>query len=233
LTHQFGTEQNCKKYRYRLLKGEKMKSIRVSVLYLVLLFSVSLGCSLPSSAALPTIAPIPPVPTIPVVATEIVMPTQMPTAEVKNTTLSLDILRYGVYRSPDWGEFQLSDGVYYRTPPTSQESPDAYTTRLQDLVIYGDINLDGLEDALAFLNTQNGGTGHFIEMAAVLNLNGSPLNVSTLSLGDRVIVESGTIQDGLISLNMRVQGPNDGLCCPSQSVTWNFHLDNAQLVRIP
>ncbi|MCE9647347.1 MAG: hypothetical protein K8S20_15225 [Chloroflexi bacterium] len=155
------------------------------------------------------------------------------TPEALNSTLSLDILRYGTYHSADWGEFQLSDGVYYRTPPTSQESPDSYTTRLMEAVLYGDLNLDGSQDAIVFLATQNGGTGRFVEMAAVLNLNGSANNVSTLYLGDRVIVQAGAIQNGLITLNMLVQGPNDGACCPSQAVTWNFHLDGGQLVQTP
>lgn len=155
------------------------------------------------------------------------------TPEARNLTLSLDILRDGVFRSRDWGEFQLSDGIYYRTSPTSQESPESYTTRLLENVLYSDINADGFEDAIVFLATQNGGTGRFVELAAVLNLNGSASNISTLYLGDRVIVESGAVQDGLITLNIRVHGPNDGLCCPSQIETRNFHLENGQLVQIP
>jgi len=147
------------------------------------------------------------------------------TPQAVNSTLSLDMLRNTTYRSPDWGEFQLSDGVYYRTPPTAQESPETYTTRLLDTVLYGDINQDGLEDAVIFLNTQNGGTGHFIEMAAVLNLNGNPVNISTQYLGDRVIVESGTVQGGSITVNLRVQGPNDPACCPSQIDVRNFFID--------
>ena len=152
--------------------------------------------------------------------------------QVSNLTLPLDILRNATYHSPDWGEFQLSNGIYYRTPPTAQESPEIYTTHLLDTVLYGDINLDGFQDAVVFLSTQNGGTGHFVEMAAVLNLNGNPSNISTLSMGDRVVIESGAVQNGVITLNLRVQGPNDGLCCPSQFVTWNFHLDSGQLVKI-
>lgn len=158
--------------------------------------------------------------------------TQQVTSEERNFTLSLDILRSGVYHSPDWGEFQLSDGIYYRTPPTLQESPETYSTRLLDTVLYGDINLDGLEDAIVFLSTQNGGTGHFVEMAAVLNLNGSAHNVSTLYLGDRVVVESGAVQDRLITLKLRVHGPNDALCCPSQIATQNFYLENGRLIQI-
>ncbi len=160
-------------------------------------------------------------------------PTATPTTAPASPTLSLEQLRNGVYISVNWGQFQLSDGIYYRTPPTSLESPEAYTTRMLDTVVYGDVDGDGVEDAIAFLATQNGGTGHFVEMAAVLNLNGQASNVSVLSLGDRVVVEAGTIQDGVITLNMRVHGPNDGLCCPSQSATLTFRLENHQLVQMP
>jgi len=179
------------------------------------------------------------IPATVVVQTQPVIVQAQPTAiqqveqQVGNLTLSLDILRNATYYSPDWGEFQLSNGIYYRTPPTSQESPETYTTHLLDTVLYGDINLDGFQDAVVFLSTQNGGTGHFVEMAAVLNLNGSPSNISTLYLGDRVVIESGAIQNGVITLNLLVQGPNDGLCCPSQLVTWNFHLDSGQVVKTP
>ena len=192
----------------------------------------------------PTFTPIaiqaqPIIPAPVVVQTQPVIVQAQPTAiqqvepQVSNLTLSLDILRNATYHSPDWGEFQLSNGIYYRTPPTSQESPETYTTHLLDTILYGDINLDGFQDAVVFLSTQNGGTGHLVEMAAVLNLNGSPSNISTLYLGDRVVIESGAIQNGLITLNLRVQGPNDGACCPSQIEVRNFHLDSGQLIQIP
>jgi hypothetical protein len=165
-------------------------------------------------------------PTQPVLAQSI-------TPEEESPHLSVDILRSSAYHSPDWGDFQLADGIFYRTPPTTQESPEAYTTRLLEPILYGDINSDGMEDAVVFLTTQNGGTGHFVEMAAVLNLNGNASNISTLYLGDRIMIESGAIQNGSITLSLIVQGPNDGLCCPSQKETRNYHLDGGQLVEMP
>ncbi|MDO9300808.1 MAG: hypothetical protein Q7T89_05465, partial [Anaerolineales bacterium] len=42
---------------------------------------------------------------------------QQVTPEVSNPTLSLDILRYGVYHSPDWGEFQLVRWNILSYPP--------------------------------------------------------------------------------------------------------------------
>jgi hypothetical protein len=146
--------------------------------------------------------------------------------------LSMDVLQGGTYHSPDWGEYQLSNGIYYRTPPTSQESPENYTTHLLDLVLYGDLNLDGSEDAIVFLSTQNGGTGHFIEMAAVIDQNGSGHNISTISLGDRVVIESGKVESGNIVLTMRVHAPTDGMCCPSQTETWIFSLVNTELIQL-
>ena len=70
-------------------------------------------------------------------------------------------------------------------------------------------------------------------MAAVINRGGTPDNVSTVSLGDRVVIEAAQIQAGVITLHMRVQGPNDGMCCPSQAETWRFQLESGSLVRLP
>jgi len=114
-----------------------------------------------------------------------------------------------------------------------QESPETYINRFQGPVFYGDINADGLEDALVVLSTQNDGSGHFVELAAVLNQNRSFYNVATISLGDRVVVEFGKVENGTIVLNMRVYSPNDGLCCPSQFITWDFILNGNQLVKLP
>jgi hypothetical protein len=143
------------------------------------------------------------------------------------------MLLNSTYHSPDWGEFQLHDGIYYRDRLSMQESPESYTTRIQGPVFYGDINADKLEDALVILSTQNGGSGHFVELAAVLNQNGSPYNVATMYLGDRVVVENGMVENGIIVLNLRVHAINDGLCCPSQLVAWSITLNGDQLVKLP
>jgi hypothetical protein len=177
-------------------------------------------------------------PTPPVLCTTAPSPssdlaTPEPYSEPESAALSQSVLVNTNYRSPDWGEFQLQEGIYYRTPPNELESAEVYTTRLIGPILYGDINADGVEDALVILSTQNGGTGHFIELAAVLNENGNARNVATVFLGDRVVVKSGRVENGVIILNMRVQGTNDGLCCPSQPATWNYVLSGDQLIKLP
>lgn len=178
------------------------------------------------------ITPTPPALCTPASAPSSDLSTPNPTGVSEGAILSQSVLLNSTYRSPDWGEFQLTNGVYYRTPPSSQESPESYTTRFQGPVFYGDINADGLEDAFVILSTQNGGSGHFVELAAVLDLNGSPYNMATIYLGDRVVVESGKVENSTIVLNMRVHGPNDGLCCPSQFVTWSFVLNGDLLIKL-
>lgn len=147
--------------------------------------------------------------------------------------LTLLTLANARYRSADWGEFQLTDGAYLRPTPPPGGSPDAYKTVFLGPVAHGDLNDDGVEDAAVFLSTQNGGTGHFIELAAVLSRQGSPENVSTVSIGDRIGVEAARIEAGIIILDLRVHGPNDPMCCASQLETWRFELANGQLTRLP
>ena len=152
---------------------------------------------------------------------------------VQAASLTLTTLQNANYHSPDWGDYQLVDGLYHRPPSAPGESPEAYLTQMIEPAAFGDLNADGLDDAVVFLSTQNGGTGNFREMAAVINRGGMPDNVSTVSLGDRVVIEAAQIQAGVITLSMRVQGPNDGLCCPSQLETWRFQLQAGNLVRLP
>ncbi len=147
--------------------------------------------------------------------------------------LSLSALKNAVYHSPDWGDYQLVDGIYYRPPSAPGESPETNMTQLIEPVAVGDLNGDGVPDAVVFLSTQTGGTGNFREMAAVIDRGGSPDNVSTVTLGDRVAIEAAQIDAGVITLNMRVHGPNDGLCCPSQFETWRYRLEAGSLIRLP
>lgn len=153
-------------------------------------------------------------------------------SKAATAAITLEALRNAQYRSPDWGEFQLTDGIYHRPPLAPGESADIYVTQLRDPLAYGDLDGDAVEDAAVILTTQNGGTGHFMELAVMLNKNGAAENIATVSLGDRVGVEAMRIEAGVIVLDMRVHGPNDPMCCASQFETWRFRLEGGALVRV-
>ena len=156
-------------------------------------------------------------------------PTSQPAG---GNVLFLWVLKNAVYHSPDWGDFQLVNGTYFRTPDYPDASPQLFATQIFEPVAFGDLNGDGVEDAAVILQTYNGGNGDTKELAAVLNLNGAAYNVSTVHLGSMIALDSVRIQSGVITLSMRLHGPNDGMCCPSQVETWRFRLED-RLIRMP
>jgi hypothetical protein len=129
-----------------------------------------------------------------------------------------------------WGDFQLTSGIYYRTPAEPNASPELYSTQLHDLFAYGDLNGDGAEDAAVILRTQNGGNMDTKELAVVLNQNGAPYNIATVELASAAVQSIQIQAGGIILLQGLTLGPNDPLCCPSQAMTWQFQLQNGQLV---
>lgn len=161
----------------------------------------------------------------------------IPTSELPTPTLLPDVQRLSMllienaqFSSPLWGTFHLTNGIYYRTPSEPNASPEIYSTKLFEPIAYGDLNADGVEDVAVILQTHNGGNGDTKELAALLNQNGQPHNVSTVDIGSPVAVEGLQIQSGKIVVTGRTLGPNDPLCCPSQLTTLQFHLQSGQLI---
>jgi hypothetical protein len=96
-----------------------------------------------------------------------------------------------------------------------ESGPEVLRVRLMDVHAFGDLNGDGVPDAAVLLVENGGGSGNFESLNVFYNDNGSPLQVGEVTLGDRVLVRSITIQRTEILLDMVVHGPNDPLCCPS------------------
>lgn len=56
----------------------------------------------------------------------------------------------------------------------------------------------------------------FETLVAVQNQNGKVTSSAQYDLGDRVQVNSIVINHGIVTVDMLVQGPNDGMCCPTE-----------------
>lgn len=65
-------------------------------------------------------------------------------------------------------------------------------------IVYGDLNGDGKKDAAVILGLNTGGSGDFVQVAAVLDVNGKPQHVASRYLGDRTDVDSLIIKKGYI-----------------------------------
>ncbi len=209
-----------------------MKKSFLLIVAMLLLLACQASFQLQDIPSTPTLPPAPgslePTPT----AVQFFPASDLPTPTLPPDVqrLSMLLIENAQYNSPLWGTFALTNGIYYRTSTEPNASPDNYSTKLFGSTAYGDLNGDGIEDAVVILQTHNGGNGDTKELAALLNQNGQPYNVSTIDIGSVAAVEALQIQAGEILVTERTLGPNDPLCCPSQLTTLRFHLQNGQLI---
>jgi heat shock protein HslJ len=161
----------------------------------------------------------------------------LPTGEDQPTevqcSLSLETLQNAEYELPDIeGPFQLTDGKWEGEPfvEGAASRPEVYF--IPDGYACGDLNDDGNEDATAVLVSMFGGSGSFYYVEAVLNENGEPDDTASVFLGDRLKLESITIEDGTITVKMVTHGPDDPMCCPTQEATKAYRLEGDELIEV-
>jgi len=146
--------------------------------------------------------------------------------------LSLTSLDNSTYYINNTTEVTLVNGEY--------ENANADTSSLQVASVqrgtsigFGDMDGDDDEDAMIALWHSLAGTGrHHMELAVVLNDNGIPRHLTSVSIfGREEHEENGfSIADGILAANLVVYGPDDALAGPTQQVTWHYQLIGDELV---
>jgi hypothetical protein len=106
------------------------------------------------------------------------------------------------------------------------------TVMLGDRVAFGDLNGDGLEDAAVVLIMSGGGTGNFRFLSAILNENAKPREAAQTLLGDRVRIESLSIRDGLVFVELLSHRANDPMPQPTFRERRLYELRNGELQRL-
>jgi hypothetical protein len=133
-------------------------------------------------------------------------------------SITLDILKNAEYQAKNGMKMiKLTNGSYQEGSGT-----DFVSVSMEDIYALGDLNADGVEDGAVVLAENYGGTGQFEYLVPVFNNGGGIIPSSGFFLGDRVKVNSMSINAGTIILDMLVHAPNDGMCCPSQGMTQSF-----------
>jgi len=125
---------------------------------------------------------------------------------------------------------QLKNGVYIKEYPDS-----ASVLRIgifNDNIVFGDLNNDEKEDAAVILDSSGGGSGHFYELAVMVNQDGTFKYLTGKLLGDRIKINSISIESGIITLDMVIHGPNDAMCCPTLEKTVKYKLSDNQLLEV-
>jgi hypothetical protein len=143
----------------------------------------------------------------------------------------LESLRNTDYRSGFTvsGRVPLRDGEYREAGP--QGSASETVVRLVEPVAYGELPA-GQVAAAAALATETGGSGTFYDLALVVDLNGAPLNIASVFLGDRIKLNSLKFENGQVLVDMVKQGPNDAMCCPTLHVLQKYALQGAELALV-
>jgi heat shock protein HslJ len=156
--------------------------------------------------------------------------------ETSDTSVSLsplteEALKNAAYHSewPEDGLAQLADGEYRK--PIVEGSATELVIRLMDVAL-GDLDGDGVSDAAVVLVTDPGGSGTFFELAAVVNRDGSPEHVTSISLGDRAQIEALSVEAGQVVVEMITHGPDDPMCCPTQQVVQTYTLQGDELILV-
>jgi hypothetical protein len=162
-----------------------------------------------------------------------------PVVEVKSSggsnadvaPLTEEVLRNAEYRGIYQEPVHLTDGKY-EGEPFVEGGASRPTVAFTDAFALGDLDSDGVDDAVVVLVESSGGSGSFLYLAAVLNRDGNPENVTTQSLGDRGQVQKLSIESGQMVIEMIAHGPDDPMCCPTQEVTLTYRLEGEQLVKV-
>lgn len=121
--------------------------------------------------------------------------------------------------SPD--SVTLVNGEY--RAPAAADSAQETVVALAGHSAVGQLE-DGQTMAAVVLTSSSGGSGTFYYLAAATIENGAVTSVATTFLGDRVIINSVDVVDGMIVVDMVTQGPEDAFCCPTMPVVQSYHL---------
>jgi heat shock protein HslJ len=154
----------------------------------------------------------------------------IPSVETAQSGLTAGVLKNAEYSSGWTGSKKapLTGGEY-----REQAAPGSAThvvVMLSDRMAFGTSDT-GQDMAAVILITDPGGSGTFYDLAVVIQQDAKALHVATASLGDRVRINSLSVEDGEIVVDMVTQGPDDPFCCPTQQVVQRYALQENELVQ--
>jgi DnaJ-like protein len=129
-------------------------------------------------------------------------------------TLTSDVLSNMTYRLAYADRGGLVDVV--KLVNSEERSGGGFWQLDKEHIAFGDLDGDGVEDAVVVLGESGGGSGFFSKLVAVIRRNGRLETPAVSELGDRIKINQVAIRDGIVTVDMITQGPNDPLCCPTE-----------------
>jgi hypothetical protein len=131
------------------------------------------------------------------------------------------------YRLTTGSKYRLTNGLFEE----DRSLDDQVRIRLCAAAA-GDLNGDGLGDAVAILTSNYGGSGSFYELTALVNQGAAMEQANSVELGDRVEIKGLKVEAGAVVVDMLAHGPDDPMCCPTMKTTRRFRLKDGLLTEI-
>jgi len=147
----------------------------------------------------------------------------------KVAKLDLTVLKNSRYYVADeW--IPLKDGKFERGNNPS-DNPDFLRVYFEKAAL-GRLTDNASENAAVIYWYNGGGSGCFYQLGAMIMKDGEPLNISSISLGDRVKIKDISISNEAIVLDMFTHGPKDALANPTVRTINKYKLSKNKLSLI-
>ena len=164
----------------------------------------------------------PPTPTVEI------QPSLEATIETTPTTpgaVSVDSFKNALFTAPQLQQtVQLTDGKYESGSGASYES-----LQLLDQAGFGDINGDGNADAALLLAENNGGSGVFVYLVAMINQGDAYAQLPPALIDDRPQINSVAIENGKVIVQAVIHSAGDPMATPSMNVVEEYQLTQAKM----
>ena len=123
----------------------------------------------------------------------------------------------------------ISEQVNY---PCKGETLSGFLIRIyNEKIAFGDLTHDGEEEAAVILSANYGGSGDFRRLVIIGSQSGNTTEIVSKDLGDRVIVNTISIQDSRIVLDILTHASQDPACCPTKEEVVEYELINGNELR--
>ena len=126
----------------------------------------------------------------------------------------------------DGSEMRLQEGVYFHECEDGLGLCYSYAT---NLVAFGDLDGDRLEDAAAIIQSWIGGSGIHFELVAILQEDGAFVSIPALYLGNRIDISEIGIASNIITLKINCQSAEFGVCSPATAGEFRFRIKDNTL----
>ena len=124
-----------------------------------------------------------------------------------------------VYKGIEDHPVRLEDGAWEGEPYVEGGASRPRVGLIEDLWLLGDVNGDGKPEAVTALWHSSGGSGTRNYVAVLERRAAGSVNTATALLGDRVRIDGGAIENGIIRLDLVEHGPDEPACCPTHAVS--------------